>query len=156
MTQDELDQQSIAQLHDAVLGFSKNCFELKKLCATVIGASLTLLAAFTSDKIDSVFFVGGAVIIVFFWLADAQSYFYQEKIRIQMTILQNGILRRNNLHLIFDGVGMPLSSDRQARTLPWRVFFSAANWSMIFYYGLLAIDGLAFLAYAFGWLHSKS
>ena len=155
MTQDELDQQSIAQLHDVVLGFSKNCFELKKLCATVVGASLTLLAAFTADKIDPVFFVGSAVIIVFFLMADAQSYFYQEKVRIQMTVLQNGILQRNNLHLIFDGVGMPLSGNRQTRTIAKRAFFSVINWSMIFYYGLLVIDGLAFWTYSKGWVHSK-
>jgi hypothetical protein len=155
MTQDELDQQSITQLHSVVLELSKNCFELKKLCATVVGSSLTLLAAFTAQRIDSVFFAGSAVIIVFFWMADAQSYFYQEKIRIYMKTLQGAMLARSPAILIFDGVGMPVSAARQSSPPVQRVFHSIFNWSMTFYFGLLAIDGIAILVYNLGGFHSK-
>lgn len=155
MTQDELDQQSITQLHTVVVELSKNCFELKKLCATVVGSSLTLLAAFTAQRIDAVFFVGGAVIVVFFWMADAQSYFYQEKIRIRMKKLQDAMLQRSAANLIFDGVGMPVSPARQSSQTPQRVFHAIFNWSMTFYFGLLVIDLVALLMYILGGLHPK-
>jgi hypothetical protein len=155
MTQDELDQQSIDQLHAFVVEVSKNCFELKKLCATVVGSSLTLFAAFTSERIGPVLFVGGAVIIFFFWMADAQSFFYQEKIRNRMNNLQEGMVQRSHANLIFDGVGMPISAKRQGRPVSRRVWHSVFNWSMAFYYGLLLIDGLAFLVYYLSGIHSK-
>ena len=155
MTQDDLDHQSITQLHDVVVELSKNCFELKKLCATVTSGLLTLLAAFTNHHIDSVFFTGSAIIIAFFWMADAQSYYYQEKIRIRMTNLQTDMLRRNALGLVFDGVGMPVSAIRQERRRPERILRSVFNWSMTFYYGLLAIDAGMIPMYALGILHSK-
>ncbi len=154
MTQDELDQQSIVQLHTMVVEFSKNCFELKKLCATVIGSSLTLLAAFTARRIDTVFFVGSAVIIVFFWMADAQSYYYQKKLRLRMKVLQEGILQRGSVSLIFDGVGMPISARREGGPASQRVRHAIFNASMSFYLGLLAIDATAVLAYILGKLHS--
>ena len=155
MTQDELDQQSITQLHGVVIELSKSCFQLKKLCATVMGSSLTLIAAFTAKRIDFAFFIGGAVIIVFFWMADAQSYYYQEKIRIRMKSLQEAVLRRSSAKLIFDGVGMPVSSSRQSN-LPHSARDSLGfNWSMTFYYGLLAIDAVLLLTYILGGLYSK-
>ena len=155
MTQDDLDQQSITQLHSVVVELSKNCFELKKLCATVLGSSLTLLAAFTAQRIDVVFFAGSAVIIVFFWMADAQSYYYQEKIRIRMKALQSAMLERSAANLIFDGVGMPVSATRQSSPTPQRVVHAIFNWSMTFYFGLLIIDLIVLLSYAVGVLHSK-
>jgi len=148
-------QQSITQLHSVVIELSKSCFELKKLCAAVMGSSLTLLAAFTAQRIDFSFFMGGAVIIVFFWIADAQSYFYQEKIRIRMKSLQEAMLQRSSAKLIFDGVGMPVFSSRQSSPTTQRVLHSIFNWSMTFYYGLLAIDTALFLTYILGGLHSK-
>ena len=155
MTQDELDQQSITQLHTFLVEVSKNCFELKKLCATVVGSSLTLFATFTVNRMGPLFFVGGAVIVFFFWMADAQSFFYQEKIRLRMKSLQDGMLERSHANLIFDGVGMPISANRQSSSVSQRVWESVFNWSMAFYYGLLVIDAMSVLAYHFAATHSK-
>ncbi len=154
MTQDDLDEQSVTQLHDVVVELSKNCFELKKLCATVLGASMTLVAVMTVHRVDPAFFGGAAIIVVFFWIADAQSYFYQEKIRIRMKQLQQGLIRRSNTNLIVDGVGMPVSAEREDRSKFKRVVHSVFNGSMTFYYGLLLIDVLLFIAYRFTLLHS--
>jgi len=38
VTQNDIDQQNATELHDVFVELSKNCFELKKLCATVLGA----------------------------------------------------------------------------------------------------------------------
>lgn len=151
MTQDELDQDSITQLHDAVIEFSKSCFELKKLCATVLAVAMTLIATFTRQQLDPALFVGGAIIVAFFWMADAQSYYYQDKLRGRMKALQEGIAHRNGLS-IPGGVGMPLSSARQKSGTVRRAFRAFFNFSMSFYYGLFAIDVAIFLAYLTGLL----
>lgn len=147
MTQNDLDEKSIDQLHDAVVEFSKNCFELKKLCATVVGTTLTLLAAFTEQLSVPTFFAAIGLVTTFFWMADAQSYFYQEKIRIQMKAFQNSISSRLSTPLIVDGVGMPISDVRVERSRYKRVVLSIFNWSMMFYIGLLMIDAGIFACY---------
>ena len=154
MTQAEIDKESIKQLHRVVLGLSKSCFELKKLCATVVGSSLVLFAAFTSQRIDYVFFAGSAVIIVFFWIADSQSYYYQEKIRLRMKEITEQLLEGAAKGIVLNSIGMPLSPQRVGRSVPRRIIHSVFNWSMIFYYGLLFIDAVTCLAYYFGFLHS--
>jgi hypothetical protein len=156
MTQDQLDQESVTQLHDVVVELSKNCFGLKKLCATVLGASITLIAGFTLQRIDLAFFIGGAVVIAFFWIADAQSYYYQEKIRIHMKALQQAMMQRSGTNILVDGVGMPLSRDRENSPKLKRIVHSIFNASMTFYYGLLIIDAVMFWVYHLGFLHSKA
>lgn len=156
MTQDQLDQESVTQLHDVVVELSKNCFGLKKLCATVLGASMTLVAGFTLQRIDLAFFIGGAVLIAFFWIADAQSYYYQEKIRIHMKALRQAMTQRSGTNILVDGVGMPVSPDRENSPRSKRIVHSIFNASMTFYYGLLVIDALMFLVYYLGFLHSKT
>ena len=139
MTQDDLDTQSINQLHAVVLEISKSCFELKKLCATVLGASMTLVASFTRQSLDPSLFVGATLVIAFFWIADAQSYYYQEKVRIRMKELQEGLLSRSSGLRLVDGVGMPITMQRSSWPRWKRVFHSVFNWSMMFYGGLIAL-----------------
>ena len=133
MTQDDLDTQSINQLHAVVLEMSKSCFELKKLCATVLGTWMTLIASFTKQSLDPSLLVGATLVIAFFWIADAQSYYYQEKVRIRMKQLQEGLLHRSSGLRLVDGVGMPITMQRSSRSHWRRVCHSAFNWSMTFY-----------------------
>ncbi|CRL59067.1 hypothetical protein [Proteus penneri] len=42
--EDELDWEIINQLHEATLQMSKSCFEFKKICVGLIGATLAILA----------------------------------------------------------------------------------------------------------------
>jgi hypothetical protein len=156
MTQDQLDQESVTQLHDVVVELSKNCFGLKKLCATVLGASMTLIAGFTVQRIDVGLFIGGAIVIAFFWIADSQSYYYQEKIRIHMKALQQAMMQRSGTNILVDGVGMPVSPNREKSPKFRRIIHSVFNASMTFYYGLLAIDAVMLLVYQLGSLHSKA
>lgn len=156
MTQEELDTQSINQLHAVVLEMSKSCFELKKLCATVLGTSITLIASFTKQSLDPSLFVGATLVIAFFWIADAQSYYYQEKVRIRMKELQDGILSRSSGLRLLDGVGMPISVQRSTRPHWNRVVHSAFNWSMTFYGGLTALVVIVSLLYRLDIIASRS
>lgn len=83
-TASELDLKSIDQLHALVLELSKNCFELKKLCATILVSGSVLIATFTDKRLDYAFFGAGAIVILFFWILDSQSYYYQDKLRAVM------------------------------------------------------------------------
>jgi hypothetical protein len=84
---DDLDREQLEQLHAATLKASDSCFELKKLCATVLVPTGTLVAVFTDKKLDLAVFIAGLLVIVAFWLADAVGYFYQRKLRVVMTAI---------------------------------------------------------------------
>jgi hypothetical protein len=85
VTADDLDRELLEQLHAATLKASDSCFELKKLCATVLVPAGTLVAVFTNRTLDASVFVAGIAIVVAFWLADTVSYYYQRKLRAMMT-----------------------------------------------------------------------
>ncbi|CAA9366999.1 MAG: hypothetical protein AVDCRST_MAG68-4953 [uncultured Gemmatimonadetes bacterium] len=131
--QDELDKISIDQLHKAVLQLSGNCFEIKRLCVTVLIAAGTLIATFTNKRLDASLFVAGGVIVSFFWLLDVQSYYYQEKLRARMKELAEDIAKRHSPKIEVDGVGMPLSEKRENWRPGPRAFHAATNASMGFY-----------------------
>jgi hypothetical protein len=162
--QDELDKKSIDQLHQVVIQFGNNCFEAKKLCVTVLVSASVLITSFTNKQLDLAFFVAGAFVTLFFWFLDGYNYFYQEKLRSRMKELAEGIARRNNppkilgeanqLQINVDGVGMPLSEERERSNRRKRVIRSAFNYSMLFYMLLVFLNIVIGLIYHFGLIHS--
>jgi hypothetical protein len=147
---DELDKASIDQLHKAVLQISGNCFEIKRLCVTVLISAATLISVFTEKKLDLSLFTGSFMAIMFFWLLDAQNYYYQEKLRARMKELGEGLASRHLPTLKVDGIGMPLSDKREERSTRERVVSSLANYSMIFYLLLALVNSLLLVAYLSG------
>ncbi|WP_152447796.1 hypothetical protein [Rhodococcus triatomae] len=81
---DSLDKELIDQLHAATLKASDSCFEIKKLCATVLVPTGTLVALFSNRNLGVAVFVAGILVISFFWMADAVSFYYQRRIRVKM------------------------------------------------------------------------
>lgn len=65
--EDELDWKLLDQLYGVVSQISNFCFETKKFCVTTEFVVLTLLAKFTSDKLDQALFITGLAIPVCFW-----------------------------------------------------------------------------------------
>lgn len=131
----DLDKVSIDQVHKVVLHLSSNCFELKKLCATILISFGTLVSIFTEKTLDSSIFVGAIIIIVFFWVLDSQSYYYQQKLRNTMKDIAETMFARNQANIIIDGVGVPVLSARQRR----EVLNSLFNNSMLYYLLLVII-----------------
>lgn len=142
-----LDLKTIDQLHAVVLDLSKNCFELKKLCATVLVSAAVLIATFTDKKLDYSFLGAGAIIIGFFWILDVQSYFYQDKLRSIMKEKARAIVEEGKLKLEVEGVGVPLATARTHESRLRRSFF---NPSMLFYAFLALIDGGVAVLYWLG------
>jgi hypothetical protein len=144
--QNTLDQNSINQLHAAVLQVSQTCYDIKKLCATIIGsvvAGVVGLAQVQPDvRISYPFFLVGVAISTFFWFLDAQNYLLQRRMRERMKELSDNIARRSGFMMLVDGVGMPISSNSKKTNA---LIKSTFNSSMIFYYLLTSI----FMIFAF-------
>lgn len=136
---DELDKEQIAQLHAATIKASDSCFELKKLCATILVPAATLVSVFTDKRLDDAVFLAGLLVIVAFWLADAVGYFYQRKLRNAMTDLW--VRRAARCREPYDHVPPP------AKVGPLRAAF---NSSMVYYLILAVLLGGAFLFFKTG------
>jgi hypothetical protein len=169
ITRDEFDKICIDQLHKVVLQLSGNCFELKKLCATLIVSAGTLIATFTGRHLDASLFSGATFITLFFWVLDSQSYYYQEKIRARMKKLGEDIIEPASVpagtpsipqpalstpDTPLDGVGMPLSEERENRAAGNRILHAFFNGSMSFYWILIALFGLLAVLYWQGIIHT--
>jgi uncharacterized membrane protein len=149
--QNSLDQSSINQLHAAVLQVSQTCYDIKKLCATIIGsfvAGVVGLAQVQPDvRVDYPFFLVGVAISFFFWFLDGQNYLLQKRMRLRMKELADNIAQRSGFMLLVDGVGMPISSKGKKPNL---FIQSVFNSSMIFYYLLASIFIILALLQIFG------
>lgn len=141
--------EQVGQLHAAVLATGANCFELKKLCATVVVPAMVLIQNFlkpTADAsggfLDASFFVAGAVIVIFFWVADAVSFYYQATLR---KLMDTVAVKWQTT----EGTNAPVHiswppSRPQAITARYALF----NGSMYFYGALIAVDLVVFAAWA--------
>jgi hypothetical protein len=116
-----LDQLRIDQLHAATLKASDSCFEMKKMCATLVVAAGTLVSVFTDKTLSRGVFVAGLAVVLTFWLADSVGYFYQRRLRS-----------------IMDGL-IAARAKRCAAPYPFRPATAVAAWraafngSMVFY-----------------------
>jgi hypothetical protein len=128
------------RLHELLLHVSGTCFEIKKICATVLVASATLIISFSDGNFGSSLYLGALALVGIFWSLDALSYKLQVRIRTRLDTIA---LRRIDRVLPpippenrVDYLALPLSPKRtelEGRML--RAFF---NQSMAFYLILLA------------------
>lgn len=140
---DDLDREQIEQLHAATLKASDSCFELKKLCATVLVPIATLVSVFTDKLLNDAVFLAAILVIVAFWLADTVSYFYQRKLRAAMTAIWARRAAR-----------CPEGYDHVPRPAKVGPLAAAFNTSMIYYLILVALVGGVFLAFKVGVVES--
>ncbi len=137
--EDDLDKDQIQQLHSMLLQVANNCFEIKKLCATALVATATLIATFANKQLRPAIFPVALVVAVVFWITDAQSYYYQEKIRTRMKQLQQRRVDRTGLTYRVDGVGMQFAP---RPTMVRKLLRAMINESMVYYAVLAVIDGV--------------
>lgn len=145
VTPDDLDREQLEQLHAATLRASDSCFELKKLCATVLVPTATLISVFTDERVNIAMFVAAALVVTGFWIADSFSYYYQRKLRAAMRVIW---LRRGaRLEPPYVDVPAPL------RVSWWR---AGLNTSMVFYLILGLILAVGFALLQAGWIGEGS
>lgn len=143
VTADDLDKEQLTQLHNATLKASDTCFELKKLCATVLVPTATLAALFTDKALNAAVFGTSVLVIVAFWLADSSAYYYQRKLRGAMV----PIWRRRAQRCAESYTTIPTSGTV--------TFYKAAlNGSMVYYLILFVVVMLGLLLFECGVIHS--
>lgn len=150
---DSLDRAQVEQLHQLCLQLSKNCFEIKRLCVTILVSASVLIGTFTQRRLDWAIFVGAAIVVAFFYLLDVQSYYYQRKARAGMRELANAVLSRGGLALTLAGFGLPLGSKSREEPSIRRALL---NPSMCFYAVLALLDLLVTLLWYWEMLASLS
>ena len=136
---DEIDHAKADQMHTAALQISKTCFDLKKLCVSVLGACMALLVKFTENHVDHSLFAIGIILVIGFWLSDATAYFYQKSLRVAIDGQFKAIAERS-------GAEYALSASSPAVK---RALF---NMSMSLYFVLLSVLAGAWLGFARGWI----
>lgn len=144
-TADTLDKEQLDQLHAASLKATDSCFELKKLCATVLVPAGVLVATFSDKKLNPAVFVAGLMIIVAFWIADAFSFYYQRRLRVLMKEIW---IRRADR--------CPEHYRHVQEVAPVGWFRAAFNSSMVYYLLLAFVVAVALATYSFGLLGAGS
>jgi hypothetical protein len=142
-TADDLDKELLDQLHQATLKASDSCFELKKLCATILAPTVTVVTIFLSKRLDQAVFLVGLLVVLAFWLADAVGYYYQRKLRASMSDVWKRRASRCD---------EPYSDYPKTSSVRW--FSAAFNYSMIYYAILGGLLLVGLLLFAFGLIHS--
>jgi hypothetical protein len=133
-TGDDLDKDQLDQLHAATLKASDACFEMKKLCATVLVPTGTLVALLSDRILNPAVFVSALAVIIVFWMADSVAFYYQRKLRDAMVeIWTRRALRCNYAHV---PAAKPLR--------PIRALFHG---SMVYYLALAIVVAIAFALY---------
>lgn len=138
-THDELDREQLSQLHAATLKIAESCFELKKLCATVLVPLATLLSIFTDRQLNSAVFMAPIGVIVAFWMADSVGYLYQSRLRARMAKIWQRRADRcyDPYHHVPEDAAVS-------------VLRAAFNPSMIYYLALLVLMAAALVFFVIG------
>jgi len=138
--QDELDWKLLDQLSGVVSQISSFCFETKKFCVTTLFVVLTLMAKFTSDKLDNSIFVAGLCIPLCFWFLDSTGYFYQVKLRGTMEQIRLRLASTDERPLVTANGASVIAKDRVSISNSRRVVDAAINHSMWLYAVLVVAD----------------
>ena len=106
-----LKLKEIDQLDAAILQFSKNTLATKKICASLLVGVIALILKITDNSLDLSIYVSSFITILVFWIIDSNSYYYQRKLRIQMTKIVNELKEEQ---ILINGFGMPLGKSEKA------------------------------------------
>ncbi len=138
--EDNLNKDHIEQYHKAVLSFSNQSFEIKKMCVTVEIGAFTLVSSLFKDNYTDTTFISlikvlSLLIPVLFYIVDIYTYFYQDKLRKLMYSEESLICKRHNI----DKKPNKRFTKSKYSTLK-RLFRSIFAFSNFIYWGLLLLS----------------
>lgn len=140
---DTINWNDVEQLHASVLEISKQCFEYKKICVTLIGAISAALLKFNNNQTlsSSLMIIGclSFLISFIFFLCDALAYYYQRKNRQQMEKIKSEICLRHKVTYMTKNIEVSLKN-------------SCFNQSMMLYYIIFLISILDIILF----IHNKT
>lgn len=141
----EIDWKIIDQLHNAVLNFSKNSMQAKKIMFTLLGIFIAAMLQASSFCAIIKWFPVVIGIIILFWAFDAYTYFYQEKLRAAMDVRFEAIKKRYAETGGSDEFTLP--DKRQKGCRFWRSIF---NGSVAFYPVIIVVIVVCWILIANG------
>lgn len=103
----EIDWKIIDQLHNAVLNFSHNSMQAKKIMFAILGVVIAAMFQVETAKNCLKWFPFVIATVVLFWAFDAYTYYYQEKLRADMDTRFRSLKER-----------CPSANDKDEFTLP--------------------------------------
>lgn len=145
--EDEIDWKVIDQLHTATVNFSTTSLELKKLFFVLIGIAVPSLIKLASDKLDHSLFITLYILTFTFWFMDSFTFFYQEKLREKMNWHFTAIKNRNKETLLMPDTIKQDFTIETNRTKENRVWRSATNPSVRFYFVLFALNTIGLVLF---------
>ena len=125
----EIDWKIIDQLHNAVLSFSRNSMQAKKIMFAILGVFVAAMLQGKNPQICVKWFPFIIAVIILFWAFDAYTYFYQEKLRETMDVRFRALKRRYPSTNVDDEFTLP-----DKRTAGCRALRSIFNTSVILFY----------------------
>ena len=141
----EIDWKIIDQLHNAVLNFSRNSMQAKKIMFTLLGVFIAALLR-VEQATDAVrWFPLMIILIILFWAFDSYTYYLQEKLRAAMDVRFHSLKRRYPSANPEDEYTLP-----DGRTSCGRVLRSIINVSVFCYPFLIVIIGVLWVLIAKG------
>lgn len=130
----EIDWKIIDQLHNAVLCFSRNSMQAKKIMFAILGVFVAAMLQVKDPQTCVIFFSFVIAIVVLFWAFDAYTYYYQEKLRENMDVRFRALKRRYSSTNIDDEFTLP-----DKRTAGCRVIRSIFNTSVLLFYPTIIV-----------------
>ncbi len=135
----EIDWKIIDQLHNAVLNFSRNSMQAKKIMFTLLGIFVTAMLHFQTTFDLGRWLPVVMVIVLLFWAFDAQTYYYQEKLRAAMDKRFESLMRRHlgKEYIYIDEFTLPNKRQKSGRFRKYLRSFT--NGSVLFYPVIITI-----------------
>lgn len=130
----EIDWKIIDQLHNAVLNFSKNSMQAKKIMFALLGIFVAAMIQEPTMYLIEKWFPVVIGIVALFWVFDAYTYYYQEKLRAAMDARFEAIKSRYHSENNCDDFTLPEKRHKGCRI--WRSLF---NGSVLFYPAIIII-----------------
>ena len=146
----EIDWKIIDQLHNAVLNFSRNSMQAKKIMFSLLGIFVTAMLHYLTISEIARWLPVIIVIVLLFWVFDAQTYYYQEKLRAAMDKRFES-LKRRHLGRDYNYIDeFTLPNKRQKSKLFIKYLRSFTNGSVLFYPIIIAIVIIFFCLIKYG------
>lgn len=130
----EIDWKIIDQLHNAVINFSRNSMQTKRIMFTLLGIFVAAILQLSSLEDAVKWFPFIIVIVALFWAFDSFTYYYQEKLRAKMDERFESLKKRYSHSNRSDEYTLP-----DKRKSKCRVFRSIFNWSIVFYPSIIVM-----------------
>lgn len=149
--QDQIDFKLIDQFHNATLNFSKASIQIKQMMLALAAIMGPILVKLAGDALDMSLFICMYIIIIIFWILDSYTYYYQEKLRIQMNKKFKEINERHHSdNIVYPSGFYTISEEREKKSTLCSIIHAFINWTTLLYFFLCVINTVGLILFCKG------